>query len=69
MWSGFGSPSILSYQKKCKEQCWLHRFFWELIQKNIKSNIKIIKKYKNNYSDDFDYFLSDELVKGLPVEN
>ena len=30
--------------------------------------LRIIKKYKNNYSNDFDCFFNDELIKGLSVK-
>ena len=53
-------------------------FFWEL--KFVNENcymlhrdqhvffLRIIEKYKNNYSNDFDYFFSDELINGLSVK-
>ena len=69
-------------KKKCEDQGWFHQFFWErrFVNENYYMSrtgrhaffLRIIKKQlifnKNNYWNDFDNFLSDELVKGLSVK-
>ena len=67
-----------SFQKKCKQRCWLHCFFGELdfvSQNNYMSSMeqhtffdRMIKKYRSNFSNDFEYFFNDDLIERVIVK-
>ena len=67
-----------SFQKNYKQRCWLHCLFWELdfvSQSNYMSRMeqhaffdRIIKKYRSNFLNDFEYFFNDDLIERLMVK-